>query len=264
MSTAHNGDVELYYEVHGSGEPLLLIMGLGYALWGWHAQIPDLARDRQVIAMENRGVGRSTPVTELYTVHDMADDAVAVLDAAGAASAHVVGVSLGGFVTQSLAARYPQRVRSIVLGCTTHGGPDAIPIPPETAAAMLDPGKGLTTEERIRRVMPLSLREGWTQEHPDEFERILAMRLEWVPQWDAFVAQATAGGTADTTELAPTITAPTLIVHGTGDRVVPVGNAELLRSKVPGAKVELLSGAGHLLMMEEPDRFNELVREHTA
>ncbi|HVL82471.1 MAG TPA: alpha/beta fold hydrolase [Actinomycetota bacterium] len=262
MPVARNGDVEIAYEVHGDGPPLLLIMGLGYARWGWHVQIPELSRDHRVIAMDNRGVGSSTPVTDPYTVHDMADDAVAVLDDAGVDTANVLGVSLGGVIAQSIAARYPQRVRTLFLLSTTHGGPAAVPVPAETAAVMLDPAPELTPEQRIRRVMPLSFRPGWTEEHPEEFDRIVALRLAHVPSFDAYVAQATAGGTADVTAECASITAPTLVAHGTADRVVPVENAYMLAERIEGARLEILEGAGHLIMIEDPDWLHALIREH--
>ena len=260
MPVARNGNVELNYEVHGDGEPLLLLQGLGYGIWGWWKQIGDLSRDHRLIVFDNRGVGGSSKVTEPYTVDDMADDAAAVLDAAGADSAYVAGISLGGLIAQSLAARYPDKVRRLVLISTTHGGPEAVPVPPETAAIMLDPGEDLTPEQKIRRNMPPAFRPGWVEAHPDEFDEIVALRVGNIPPWDAYVAQATAGGTADTTGLIGKIGAPTLIVHGTEDRVVPFGNAELLASKIAGAKVEVLSGAGHVVMIEEPDRLHGLIR----
>lgn len=260
MAVARNGGVELYYEVHGSGPPLLLIQGLGYGIWGWWKQVPDLSREYRVIVFDNRGVGASTKVTEPYTVHDMADDAEAVLVAAGVDAAHVAGISLGGIIAQSLAARYPQRVRALVLISTTHGGPEAVPLPPDTAAIMLDPGEGLTPEQKIRRNMPPAFRPGWVEAHPGEFDEIVAVRVDNVPPWDAYVAQATAGGTADTTALLDEIEVPTLIVHGTQDGVVPFANAELLASKIAGARLERLEGAGHVVMIEEPERLHALIR----
>lgn len=260
MPVARNGEVELAYELRGDGPPLLLIQGLGYARWGWIRQAPDLSRDHRLILFDNRGVGDSSKVTELYTVDDMADDTVAVLDAAGVDAAHVFGVSLGGIIAQSLAARYPERVRNLILLATTHGGPAAVPVPPETAAIMADPCEGMSPEERIRHVMPPAFRPGWTEEHPEEFDELVALRAQHVPPWESYVAQAMAGGTADTTALLPSITAPTLVLHGTADRVVPVENAELLANVIAGARLEIISDGGHLVMIEQPERVNGAIR----
>lgn len=261
MPTARNGNVELNYEVSGDGPPLLLIQGLGYGIWGWFRQMPDLEDDFTVIAFDNRGVGGSTKVTDPYTVEDMAADAVAVLDDAGVDRANVLGVSLGGVVAQVLAANHPDRVERLVLLATTHGGPKAVPIPEETAALMADPGEGLTDEERIRKVMPPAFRPGWTEEHEEEFDRIVRRRLRHVPPWDAYAAQAAAGAQADTTKLLGKIEAPTLILHGKADRVVPPENAELLTEKIPEAELRMHPRAGHLAMIEEPEWVNGHVRE---
>ncbi len=260
MPIARNGEVELAYEVQGDGPPLLLIQGLGYARWAWLRQVPDLSRDHRLTLFDSRGVGESSKVTELYTVDDMADDVVAVLDAAGEDAAHVFGVSLGGIVAQSLAARYPERVRRLILLGTTHGGPAAVPVPAETAAIMADPCEGMTPEQRIRRVMPPAFRPGWTQEHPEEFDDLVALRAKHVPPWESYVAQATAGATADTTSLLPKITAPTLVLHGAADRVVPVENAELLATAIAGARLEIIENGGHLVMIEQADRVNGAIR----
>src|SRR5688500_1132725 len=117
MPYATNGPVKIYWEEEGSGEPLLLIMGLGYSLEMWHRVRPLLTERFRVIAFDNRGVGRSDVPEPGYSIPDMAADAVAVLDAAGVESAHVLGVSMGGYIAQALTAEYPDRVKSLVLGC---------------------------------------------------------------------------------------------------------------------------------------------------
>lgn len=262
MPVARNGEVELNYEVHGDGEPLLLVQGLGYAIWGWFRQVPDLAEHFRVIVFDNRGVGESSKVSEPYTVDDMADDAIAVLDAAGIETAHVLGVSLGGLIAQSLAIRSPDRVRRLVLLATHHGGPDAVPVPEETVRILTDPGEGLTPEERIRRNMPPAFRPGWTEEHPGEFDDVVRRRLEaGQPPWDAYIAQVQAATTADYANRVGQIRVPTLVAAGEGDRVVPSENAKLLADKIPGARRELHPSGGHLVMMEDPDWLNGLVKE---
>lgn len=261
MPTARNGDVELHYETHGEGEPLLLIQGLGYGVWGWFRQVPDLSRDFRVVVFDNRGVGSSTKVTDPYTVDDMADDAVAVLDAAGVDATSVLGVSLGGLIAQSLAIRRPERVRKLVLLATHHGGPDAIPVPEQTVRILTDPGEGLTPEERIRRNMPPAFRPGWVEEHPDTFDEIVGRRLEaGIPPWEAYVAQVQAAMSGALAGRLGEIRVPTLVLAGEGDRVVPSGNAKLLADGIPDTGLELHPRGGHLVMMEDPDWLNGRVR----
>ena len=122
MPFADRGPASLYYESRGRGPAVLLVMGLGMTLAAWWRTVPVLAASFRVLTFDNRGVGRSEPAALPYTVAQMADDAIAVLDAAGEDAAHVYGISLGGMVAQEAALRHPERVRALVLGATTPGG----------------------------------------------------------------------------------------------------------------------------------------------
>ena len=123
-TTASDG-ARLHWETHGSGDPVLLIMGLGSNAHGWHRTIPWLAERYETIAFDNRGTGRSDAPAGEYTIAQMAADTAAVLDAAGHRTAHIVGASLGGMIAQRFALTYPERVRALVLLCTTPGSRSA-------------------------------------------------------------------------------------------------------------------------------------------
>ena len=122
MPITNANGIELYYEVHGEGEPLLLIMGLAHNLLSWKKSLPALAEQFKVIIFDNRGTGRSCKPETPYTIELMADEAKAVLDAAGVEKAHVYGISMGGMIAQRLALNYPERIKSLILGCTSPGG----------------------------------------------------------------------------------------------------------------------------------------------
>ncbi len=155
MPTAKVGDINIYYESHGDGEALLLIMGYGQYSAHWATLIPPLSQEYRVISFDNRGTGRSDKPDIPYTMKMMADDAKGLLDAIGIDSAHVFGISMGGMIAQELALNYPDKVISLILGCTLCGGTKAILPTPEALAFLLSPEMAkLPVEERARRRCP--------------------------------------------------------------------------------------------------------------
>ena len=253
--------MKLYREESGEGHPLLLLTGLGFAIWSWQRQLPDWTQRFRCIAVENRGTGRSPKPPGPYSLEEMADDAAEALEGR---RAHVAGFSMGGYLAQTLALRHPQLVERLVLVCTGTGGPDFLPVPAETAAAW-EANAGRTPQEFARATMPLSFRPGWTDAHPDEFEQLLADRLEhptpaecWRAQYDACTDWLRRPTPVEE------IAAPTLVVHGDADRIVPYENGVELARRIPGARFEPFPGGGHLLFLESPERLNPLVAEFLA
>src|SRR5579863_4901360 len=145
MAIVENQSAKIHWDEQGRGEPILLIMGLGWASPMWHRSRPLLSTRYRTIALDNRGVGRSDLPPGPYPIALMASDAAAVLDAAGIASAHVFGVSMGGMIAQEFALRYPQRVRSLILGCTNAGGPHVVRAEPHVLEILTR--EGMTPEE---------------------------------------------------------------------------------------------------------------------
>jgi 3-oxoadipate enol-lactonase len=256
---AANGAVELAYGVRGSGPPLLLVQGLGYGGRGW-GRAPDLlAEDFLVVSYDNRGFGASDVPPGPYTVAQLAGDAAAVLDAAGLERAHVLGVSLGGMAAQELAVSRPERVDRLVLVSTTPGARGHA-MPARTVALMLE-APLLAPAVALRRFVENALGPA---AGPELIERIVAYRTANPPDPGGWQAQAAAGATFDALDRIGRIAAPTLVVHGTEDFVVDSRNGELLAQSIPGARLELLPGCGHLASWEEPERFATLVREFLA
>jgi 3-oxoadipate enol-lactonase len=248
--------VQLYSEEHGDGEPLLLLTGLGYASWSWQRQLPDWSRRFRCIAVDNRGTGRSPKPPGPYSIEELADDAAESL---GGRRAHVAAFSMGGYIAQLLALRHPELVERLVLVCTGTGGASYVTLPDATRE-IWESNAGRPSAEFARATMPLAFAPGWANAHPEEFEQLLADRLEhptppeaWQAQYDAcwrFVEQVTP---------VEEIAAPTLVVHGDADRIVPYENGVALARRIPGARLETFSGGGHLLFLESPERFNPLV-----
>jgi 3-oxoadipate enol-lactonase len=231
--------VGLYHEVHGpeTGAPLILLEGMGGDIPGWRRNIPVLARELRVVAYDFRGNGNSDEPPGPATMETFVEDTVALLDALGIERAHVYGQSFGGMVGQELALTRPERVRTLILGCT-HAGPshavrrDSKVPKGEPWRAMYAPGFPDRHPDHVQD----DLRIGAAQpSHPEGGRR----------QWEAMQG-------FDSFDRLPTLRVPTLILHGTEDQAIPVENAELLADRIPGAELMLLEGAGHLYHSEQP------------
>lgn len=242
----------LHWERTGSGPPVLLIMGLGLSSGAWWRTAPKLARDLAVITFDNRGVGRSKALLHAYTTEAMADDARAVLDAADVESAHVYGISLGGMVAQQIALQHPQRVRSLVLGAT-HAGGTPVARPDGDVIAFLRHRLAMRHEEGAWGSVPFNYSERARREHPERIAEDIAQRLGHPFPLQAYRAQMWAGALHDCSDRLDRITAPTLVVHGREDRMVPVLNGRLLAERIPNATLLELEGTGHLYPTESPE-----------
>ena len=246
MPTAKVGDINIYYESHGDGEPLLLIMGYGSYSGHWAPLIPYLSQGYRVISFDNRGTGRSDKPDIPYTIKMMAGDAKGLLDAIGVDSAHVFGVSMGGMIAQEFALNYPDRLRSLILGCTHCGGTKTIMPTQEALAFLFDPARAkLSVQERARQTVPWLWTEEFIDNNPEAVEIYVAITSEYPTPIHGFARQAQGIMTHDTYDRLPQITAPTLVITGNADRLVPAENSSILVSKIPNAEMVVLENAGH-------------------
>lgn len=256
MGAVRIPDGELWVEERGSGFPLLLIQGLGYATWAWRFQLPELSRRWRTIALDNRGTGRSMKPPGPYSIDLLADDAAALLDALGIAQAHVCGISMGGYISQTLALRRPDLVRSLVLVATGTGGARFVDVPQSTVALWMA-NVDKTPEEYARATMWISYADDWWANNEDVREELLAARLEFPTPPECWRAQYEACDRFVTGERPiEQIAAPTLVVHGDADRVVPVANGHVLAERIPNARLVVVPGAGHLVPIDHAQRFN--------
>jgi 3-oxoadipate enol-lactonase len=250
--------VRLYVEEHGDGEPLLLVEGLGQSMWAWREQVPVFARRFRTIAFDTRGTGRSPVPSEPYGIPDLADDAAGILDGR---AAHVVALSMGGYVALTLALARPEIVRSLVLVGTGAGGPDRVPRPDHVREAFAA-AQGLPLEEYGRVAMPYTFALGWPDANPDRFEEILRARLEHPTPHETIDAHMRACYRYyDEGVEVERVEAPALVIHGEDDLIVPVENGRMLASRLPNARYVELPGRGHNVPLEEPGTFNRLVLE---
>jgi 3-oxoadipate enol-lactonase len=218
MPTASGNGISIYYEVHGAGDPLLLIGGLGSDITLFSQLIPGLAAHRQVIALDNRGAGRSDKPDIPYSVAMMADDAVAVLDALRIETADILGVSMGGKIALEIALTHPARVRRLAL-----------------VSSSAAPRTG-----KLTMSWPMRLAQG--------FGKIGLLQGEY-PQPDyAFRRQLEASGEYDALSRLGSVTVPVLIAHGRQDKTTAFERAEELQAGIPDSQLAEFRG-GHMFFL---------------
>jgi pimeloyl-ACP methyl ester carboxylesterase len=262
MAKAVVGGMELHYERGGSGEPLLLIQGMSGTHVSWGEPFRGaLEGSFEVVAFDNRGIGLSAPIDGPFTIKEMAGDTVGLLDELGIESAHVVGISMGGMIAQELAMAQPQRLRSLTLGCTYCGGPGSQLMPEENARKLMEGMASGDRDKAIRASYEVNLSPGFrADEGAYAAFHEMATRVPAARQTIELQAQAIFGH--DTSGRLGEITAPTLIVHGDLDGVLPIANGRQIASLMPSARLEIIEDVGHMFWWERPQRSAELIREH--
>jgi 3-oxoadipate enol-lactonase len=249
MPFTTNQGTRIYWNEEGTGEPLLLIMGLGYPSAAWYRTRPMLSRKYRTIAFDNRGVGQTDMPPGPYPIPVMASDAAAVLDAAEVQSAHVFGISMGGMIAQEFALQYPQRVRSLILGCTAAGGPTAVRAEPEVTDMVMARGS-MTPEQAAQAAIPFIYDPRTPRTLIDED---LAIRRPWFPRPEAYNAQLQGILAWESYSRLEEVNVPTLVIHGESDRLVPAGNGKLIAEKIPGAQLVMLAHASHIFTTDQPE-----------
>jgi pimeloyl-ACP methyl ester carboxylesterase len=270
MPTARVGDVELYYEEHGSGEPLLCIMGLAADSTAWVLQTPDFAKRHRTIIYDNRGVGRSAKPAGPYSIGQMADDAAKLLDALDVPRAHVLGVSMGGMIAQELALRHPARVRGLVLACT-YPEPDAdVRAQRETGlatfggsigtdgTAQLD-AAGIDPFAFFQLLLPKVFNVSFIETELPRLMELFGGALQYGFDMSAVLAQVEATMNHRTTDRLHAVKSPTLVITGDADQLIASTNSDLLAKHIPGARLVKVPGGSHGFNFETPDVFNREV-----
>jgi pimeloyl-ACP methyl ester carboxylesterase len=262
MPLADRGHTQIFWEERGSGEPLLLVMGLGWPRQMWARHLPALTERFRVITFDNRGVGQTVTTLSRWTLADMADDALAVLDAAGVTRAHVYGASMGGGIAQLLTIEHPERVGALILGCTAaKAGKRQVPLWPlvRHLVPALPAGRHSRTVALARALvygpatdpalMAEDIRLLDSLHRPGE-----GIRDQRRAVLDYEGSQLRLGS----------VRSPTLIIHGSDDRLVPLRYGEELARLIPGADLVVLPGAGHMYITDATQAANSAVLSFLA
>jgi pimeloyl-ACP methyl ester carboxylesterase len=254
----------LHYTEVGQGEPLLLIMGFGMPGEAWLGSLPFLEGFR-VIYYDNRGTGQSGCPEGAYTIPRMAEDAAELLDHLGIARAHVYGISMGGMIAQELALTHPEKIRSLVLGCTLCGGSQSKLAEPEILDALVEVVSNIGKPDPAswaERQLPLLFPADWVAANPG-IRDMLAAIVPLVRPTPPSTAQNLMAGIFEwgTYDRLPQLDVPTLIVHGDSDVLIPVENAYTIAERISGSKLHIISGAGHGYPVQDPVGVHETITE---
>jgi 3-oxoadipate enol-lactonase len=261
MPSVDAAGTELYYERAGEGEPMLLIQGMSgtHLAWG-RPFLSQLEASFDCTIFDNRGMGRSGRAEIPFDVADMATDVVGLLDALGIETAHVVGISMGGAIAQELALDHPDRIRTLTLGATFCGGPEASLMAPDDLQ-MLGAAYASGQRERVFRAMWEINLSPTHRADDSRFDAFEEMGSTLPAPREVVIQQMRACAAHDTSARLHEIELPTLVVHGTADRLIDVANGKLIAKLIP-APLELLDDVGHLFWWEQPERSAELIRAH--
>ena len=244
-----NEGARLYWEEHGSGASVLLIMGLSFTHEMWFRILPSVTARYKVILFDNRGVGLSSAPRGPYSIRQMARDAMAVMDAAKISAAHIVGASMGGMIAQELALARPERVLSLVLGCTTYSGllghwPHFRYAPRDLRWFRSAP---LDRERALRRLL-------YAEATPcDRIEEDFRIRAGCTRSAKGFFSQFAGILMWNSHRRLQRITAPTLVIHGAEDHLLPPENGRAIAARIPHAEFLLVPDAGHILITDQPE-----------
>ena len=254
MSIAKIKNIEIAYEDLGAGEPLILICGYSAVKETWGPIINGLSRHLRVITFDNRGVGGTTVPSKPYTLSDMAGDVIGLMDVLELQTAHIMGVSMGGLITQLLALDYPQRIKSIALGCTTHGGKKAISADKKVMqllAKTADPA--ILPQDSLREKVKVLYSPEFIKKYNKVLDGIVSMGLQHYPTPQGAAGQMKALSYFNARERLVNIKCPALVLTGDQDQMMPPENSYLLASKIPDARLHIIKGAGHSFFQENSE-----------
>jgi pimeloyl-ACP methyl ester carboxylesterase len=260
--------VELYYESHGQGEPLVLVPSTAFSGEVWKPyQVPALSKALHLIIHDPRGCGRSTVKQEVYTIDQMANDVVALLDHLGIRSAHILGHSMGGRIGLSMTLNFPGRVKSLILAASGSGaaarpGADCIPgLPHRTVVELVEMG----FEKAVRHEICGSdtfFTKSYRDRYPEKVEEFFKLAWPTHAKLSEYVHLIIARHNWEGTHRLGDVKVPTLVVIGDGDagRSNHLAQAEVLVKRIPGAELKILKGQSHGFFWQAPDETNDLIR----
>ena len=249
-------DIEMYYEVHGEGTPLLLIRGWGGSSQSWSPNfIKSLSQQHRLIIFDNRGTGKTSKPDKKYSIEQMADDAARLLDATNTQKAHIVGFSMGGMIAQQFGIKYPEKTIGLVIACSRPDRNNA-PVSQEAVQMMeymISPPEGMSERDLKSMAMSLYATPEYINEHGEDLlNSLLNSKIIPTPgyvrrrQLDAIIEFSS----LDSLHL---IKSPTLVIHGEKDSWIPAMNSKVIAAKIPDSKLVIFEKSGHAFLEQFTD-----------
>jgi len=256
MPTVRVDDLEIYYEVHGNGFPLVLISGYSASSESWDVLVPkvrELSKHYKVVTLDNRGTGRSSAPEGDYSIKTMGDDVAGLLDSLRISKAHILGQSMGGMIAQELAINHPKKVNGLILVSTTPRGfaYDVIPAQREAHEKlrwMFAPPPDMPPEALLEEIMKLCY-------YKEFFDKNKVSMMTFMPKYPTSLSTLQKHYDAivkfDTYNRLKTISSRTLVIHGEDDRLVMPESARMLAKQIPNAELKIFKQAGHAVLQEK-------------
>lgn len=258
MPYANVNGIKIYYEVYGksTGLPLLLINGLGGTCNDWGPLPKMLSKDKKIIIYDNRGAGRTDKPTPPYSMDMLVRDALGLLDCLEIRSCTVVGISMGGMIAQHLALKNPDRIRKLVLGCTTCNFAALVCKSPQVFSWLVSWMQPFLQEQNkrgaIEKHLSLSFSHSFPSKHPKKFIEFVSNAMQIIQPIEGFVGQLAAVMEHNLCNQLSEILSPTLVLHGTEDRIIPLEEGVKIAERINRAQLITLEDCGHLFFLEHP------------
>jgi pimeloyl-ACP methyl ester carboxylesterase len=258
MERARINGVEIAYELRGAGTPIVMIHGAQGDQSMFAAMAKEFAANYRVLTFDQRGSGLSEKPDMPYSMATFADDTAALMDHLKIPSAHIIGVSMGGMIAQEFALRHPNKVRSLVLGCTTPGGPHSI----RAAGGALGNAystKPMTAEERGKALAEAAFTKGYLEKHPEVIANMIEARRSRPIDTTGFAHRMKAASEHNTYDRLGQIHCPTLVITGKDDALISWENSRILSQRIQGAEEVILEPAGHCFWLEQPEKSRDAI-----
>ncbi len=259
--------VDLYYETHGDGEPLLLIPSTAFSAEVWKpCQVPGLAKAVNLVIHDPRGSGRSKTSQQVYTINQMANDVIALLDHLQISSAHVLGHSMGGRIALEMALNFPGRVKSLIMAASGSGqaarrGPDCIPgLPHWLVIRLVEKGFEKALREEFCDTSAF-FTDAYRKQHPDKVEEFFQLAWATHSRLSEYIHLIIARHNWEATHRLGDVRCPTLVLIGDNDsaRSNHLAQAETLKNRIPNAELQILKGQSHGFFWQAPEETNRAI-----